>query len=128
MWFTKIKLVWVYHQVPTAAADVHKTAVTTPFGLFEFPFICFGLRNAAQTFQRIMYNMLRGFDFCFAYIGNAFIASHRIVEHEQYVCAILKRCQDIVLPSIKQNVILWSKRLFSSVIRSTRTPATLTLN
>jgi hypothetical protein len=34
-------------------------------GLFKFPFMSFGLRNAAQTFQRFMGEILRGFDFSF---------------------------------------------------------------
>jgi hypothetical protein len=37
-----------------AAQDVAKTAIITPFGLFEYLFMPFRLRNAAQTFQRFM--------------------------------------------------------------------------
>ena len=36
--------------VPVAASDVEKTTIVTPFGLFEFLRMPFGLRNAGQSF------------------------------------------------------------------------------
>ena len=46
--------------------DIENTAIITSFGIFEFPFMSLGLRNAAQTFQRFMDDFLRDFNFCFA--------------------------------------------------------------
>lgn len=58
-----------------AEDDIHKTAITTLFGMFEFTRMPFGLRNSAQTFQRFINEVFFGIDFVFTYIDDVLIAS-----------------------------------------------------
>ncbi len=52
--FSKIDFVKGYHQILVATKDITKTAIITPFSLFEYLFTPFGLSNTTQTFQRMM--------------------------------------------------------------------------
>lgn len=89
--FSSVDLVKAYNQLKVNPDDVPKTALTTPFGLFEFEYMTFGLRNAAQTFQRFIDEVLLGLDFCYGYIDDILIFSSSIEEHKTHLRQLFDR-------------------------------------
>ena len=83
--FSKLDLVKGYYQVPMHAADIPKTCVVTPFGAFEWLFMPFGLRNAGNTFQRMMDRLGIDLPYVFIYLDDVLIASPDISSHEHHL-------------------------------------------
>ena len=57
--FSRVDLLRAYNQLPMKSEVIAKTASVTPFGLFKYLHMPFGLKNTAQTFQRFTDNVFR---------------------------------------------------------------------
>lgn len=97
-----------------ASEDREKMAVITN-GFCEYV-MPFGLKNAAQTFQRFMDVVLRGLDFAFCYIDDFLIASSNESEYQEHLQKILELLQqyDISINTAK-NIGAQSVKYFGQI-------------
>ena len=72
--------------------DIEKTAFTTPFGLYEFKVMPFGLSYDPATFQRLMNYILQDFinKEVIVYIDDILIYSNTEEEHTELVIKVLE--------------------------------------
>lgn len=89
--FSSIDLEKAYYHIPVAEEDIPKTAVITPFGLFEFLAMPFGLKNAAQTFQRFINSVFQDLDYVYCYIDDILVASESPEQHMEHLRTVFQK-------------------------------------
>ncbi|TWW73497.1 Retrovirus-related Pol polyprotein from transposon 412 [Takifugu flavidus] len=95
-WFSTLDLASGYNQVPVTEADRPKTAFCTPFGLFEWNRMPFGLCNAPSTFQRLMQRLF-GDQQCqslLLYLDDIVVFSSTVEQHLERLKVVLGRLQE----------------------------------
>jgi hypothetical protein len=94
--FSKMDLRDGYYNLRITEEDIHKTALKTRYGLFEFTVLPFGLSNAPAAFSALI-NRVFGdlFDiFIISYMDDIVIYSKSESEHRNHLEEIFKRLRE----------------------------------
>lgn len=104
-WFSTLDLASGYNQVEVAEKDRQKTAFCTPFGLYQFNRMSFGLCNAPGTFQRLMERILgdQHFQSLLLYLDDVVVFSSSFEQHLSRLRLVLSRFRECGLK------VKWSK-------------------
>ncbi|OJT13288.1 Transposon Tf2-12 polyprotein, partial [Trametes pubescens] len=87
----KLDMTNSFFQTRVREEHIKYTAVTTPFGLYEWTVMPQGARNAPSTHQRRMFSALRQYigSICHVYLDDIIIWSQTVEEHRRNVETIL---------------------------------------
>ncbi|SGY38977.1 BQ5605_C003g02116 [Microbotryum silenes-dioicae] len=102
--WAKIDMTNSFFQTKMAEEDIPKTAVSTPWGLYEWTVMPMGLCNAPATHQRRVNEALQGLlgTICFVYLDDITIFADTLEEHEarvRQVLEVLRRAKLYCLPT-----------------------------
>ena len=99
--FSKIDLKDAYLQIPLDEQSSLATTINTPFGLYRYKYLPFGLSVSPAIFQDVMNNIVKGLDGVEVYQDDVIIHGCDQQTHDQRLIAALMRFKDT---NVKLNV------------------------
>ena len=116
--FTKINLSRGYWQVPVAPGDIHKTAFSTPDGVYEFLRMPFGMVNSGTTLTRAIRKLLRRMEDIQHYVDDILVHTTTWDCHVATLRELLRRLANAKLQSDHLRLLLGQIHLLLSAIKS----------
>lgn len=92
-YFTVLDLNQAYYQIPLADSSKHLTSFCTPWNLYQFKRVPYGLAIGGQALSRLLDSIFHDikFKFLFHYLDDLVIYSKDFESHLQHISEVLKR-------------------------------------
>lgn len=103
--FSKLDALSAYHQVELAESSRDLTAFITPWGLYRFKRVPFGLASAPAAFQRMMEKILEGIEGVVIYLDDILVCAKSKGQHDDRLRRVLERFREVGMVLNKKCVI-----------------------
>ena len=90
-YFSKLDLKDAYLQIPIDGQSSRVTTINTPFGLFRYNFLPFGLSVSPAIFQNVMNIITANLDGVSVYQDDVIVHAPTKTLHDKRLCALLER-------------------------------------
>ena len=105
--FSKVDLKQAFQQVCVDESSQEKTAIITTLGLYKFLRMPYGLKNAAQCFQRNVHQLLSDLPFAhFVYMDDVIVGSGNKEDHIRDLRCLFQRMKEAGLLLNKDKCVL----------------------
>ena len=100
--FTKLDLSQAYHQLELNPDCRKFTTINTPYGLYQYKRLVFGINSAVSIFQRTIKNVLKGLPGCCVRIDDILVTGETDAIHLENLHRVLQKLQDCGLKLKKE--------------------------
>jgi len=99
-YFSKVDVIAAFNKIRIKDEHKHLSAFITPYGLYQYTVMPFGMCNSPGTFQAYINDVLHEYldEFCMAYLDDVIIFSETLEEHEDHLLRVVTRLSDAGLP------------------------------
>ncbi|KAK1916938.1 hypothetical protein P3342_004494 [Pyrenophora teres f. teres] len=99
-YFSKVDVIAAFNKIRIKEEHKHLSAFITPYRLYQYTIMPFGMCNSPGTFQAYINDVLHEYldEFCIAYLDDVIIFSETLDQHEKHLVQVVSRLADAGLP------------------------------